>query len=55
MKTPAAKARSSAIVNPMRSAGSPAGWMARRKANVFMSIVRGGEKLGFEPVEAFLG
>jgi hypothetical protein len=39
----------------MRSAGSPAGWIATRKANVFMSILRGGEKLGFEPAEVFLG
>jgi hypothetical protein len=34
------------MVNPIRSAGSPAGWMARKKANVFMSTLSGGEKLG---------
>jgi hypothetical protein len=39
----------------MRSTGTPAGSMARRKANVFMSMLRGGEKLGFEPAEVFLG
>ena len=34
---------------------TPAAWMARRKANVFMSTLRGGEKLGFEPAKVFLG
>ena len=28
---------------------------SRRKTNVFMSTLRGGEKLGFEPAEVFLG
>ena len=35
--------------------GTPAGSMARRKADVFILTLQGGEKLGFEPAEMFLG
>ena len=42
------------MVNPIHSAGLPAGWMARRKTHLFMSTLRGGEKPGFELAEVFL-
>jgi hypothetical protein len=44
------------MVNPIRSADLPADSITpKSKTHVFMSTLSGGEKLGFEPVEVFLG
>jgi hypothetical protein len=43
-------------VNPIRSAGLPADSITPiRKTHVFMSTPTGGERLGFDVAEVFLG